>query len=269
MGLLVCAARGRYNPLPGGVSERDCQRCDASQDSVDGSAECTVCAKGYYKPHAFSPSSECGSCSAIRGVTCGFNTTVETLILDVRYWRHSPATIQMSPCKTSGGWSPCRGGSDLSTDGDGYCVIGYHGPRCELCSENASSMYFDKLDARCHSCGDVNAKVLIVLGILVSLLLVAAVGRAVLHRSPNLRACRLLLKKIRSARKLWRRAGMRYKVKLLVGLAQCVAAVPTVFDVSIPEGLEAYTDWINVLELSAHIGIDLVVPTPCLGSYHR
>ena len=46
------------------------------------------------------------------------------------------------------------------------------------------------------------------------------------------RVFRALLKKGRTFRKLWWRAGMRYKVKVMVGLYQVIAAIPNVYGVT-------------------------------------
>jgi undecaprenyl pyrophosphate phosphatase UppP len=62
---------------------------------------------------------------------------------------------------------------------------------------------------------------------------------------------------------------MRCKVKAVVGLAQCVAAIPGVFDLTTPPGLEAYTFWIDLLELPADFGADLLIAGACFGSYFR
>lgn len=62
---------------------------------------------------------------------------------------------------------------------------------------------------------------------------------------------------------------MRLKVKAAVGMFQCVAAVPSVFDVTVPVGLEEYTAWINLLELPADFGLELIIPGSCFGSYRR
>ena len=62
---------------------------------------------------------------------------------------------------------------------------------------------------------------------------------------------------------------MRYKLKAFVGLYQCVAAVPSVFDLNTPPGLEDYTRWINLVELPSDFGFDMIVPGSCFGSYNR
>eukprot|EP00966_Prymnesium_polylepis_P002190 50331-Prymnesium_polylepis.1 len=60
---------------------------------------------------------------------------------------------------------------------------------------------------------------------------------------------------------------MRYKVKALVGFYQCIAAVPSVYSVQPPLGLEHLTRWINLLELPSEFERIFLVPTACLGDY--
>eukprot|EP00966_Prymnesium_polylepis_P295351 6820273-Prymnesium_polylepis.1 len=61
---------------------------------------------------------------------------------------------------------------------------------------------------------------------------------------------------------------MRFKVKALVGFYQCIAAVPSVFDVMPPEGLEEYTRWMSLLEVPASLE-DIIMPSACFGDYHE
>jgi|EP00966_Prymnesium_polylepis_P252433 hypothetical protein len=58
---------------------------------------------------------------------------------------------------------------------------------------------------------------------------------------------------------------MQFKVKALVGAYQCIAAVPVVFNVSVPPGLEQYTRWVNILEFAFNYE-DMLVPSACWGS---
>jgi hypothetical protein len=52
----------------------------------------------------------------------------------------------------------------------------------------------------------------------------------------------------------------------VVGFYQCIAAVPSVYDVVPPVGLEHYTRWVNLLQRPADLET-IFVPTACLGSY--
>jgi len=60
---------------------------------------------------------------------------------------------------------------------------------------------------------------------------------------------------------------MRFNLKALVGIYQCVGAVPVVFNVAIPQGLEGYAQWIEVLEVG--FGLDAIIEGTCVGSYSR
>ena len=184
---------------------------------MTGSPECDKCAVGYYRPSADSSASECSSCGVIWGVSCGFDATIATANLTVGAWRHSNLTLETWPCKSMGGWTPCRGGTSAGHEGNGYCADGHIGPRCELCDGEKYARYFDKLDARCHDCGDVTTKAAIVYcAIFVALVAAISGGAATTRRARCAKARAAVLKEIRSAQKLWLKAGMRYKVKMVV-----------------------------------------------------
>ena len=232
--------------------------------------ECDMCADDYHRLHRGDPAEDCTPCSVIDGVRCRADATTATLNLTYGYWRHSNATNETWRCKWSGSWSPCRGGIDPRDEGDGYCEEGYRGPRCEICSGPEYSRYFEKLAARCHDCGDVTMQSIIVFASLLVLFLAAVTsGATVIRRSgcPKTRA--KLLRCINSGRKIWLKAGMRYKIKALVGLVQCISAIPSVFDVTTPSGLEEYAKLLDLIEFPADFGINVVIPASCFGSYRR
>ena len=187
-------------------------------------------------------------------------------MLNKRYWRHSTATLKVYRCKVSEDWSPCSGGGDAGVDGDGYCAPGSRGPRCELCNSTADyDRYFEKLEARCHDCGDIGAQTAIAFCTLI-VVLFAAVGLAAATRQSK--GCLAPLKAMRWVHRIWSDAGLRFKVKALISLYQCVAAVPGVFDVVVPPGLEDYARWMYLLELPADLS-NILIPSACFGSYDR
>jgi hypothetical protein len=261
----VCPV-GKFQPEEGGAA---CVECKDSRNSSSGSAQCSVCAEGYYRPFANSSAAECTSCAALRGVSCASNATIETLRLAAGYWRHSTATRHTYLCKADGSWSPCVGGADAAADGDGYCADGYRGARCELCDGPAYSRFFEKLDARCHDCGDMPARSAVAVCVVLLLILLAAMSfsPAIIRRLKPLEACSRLLRWAGYLQIVWKDAGMRYKVKALVGFYQCVAAVPSVYSVQPPIGLEHLTEWIYLLELPSEFERVFVVPNACLGDY--
>jgi len=59
---------------------------------------------------------------------------------------------------------------------------------------------------------------------------------------------------------------MRYKAKVLVGLYQCLSAVPSAFNVLPPQGLEEYSRWIDLIEVPSELE-NIFVPAACLGNY--
>eukprot|EP00966_Prymnesium_polylepis_P116513 2692841-Prymnesium_polylepis.1 len=258
---------GTYNRVLGGETVDACVTCQLGQSSQSGSAQCTLCAKGYFRQHAHLPASECSSCDAIRGVQCDGNATITTFNMTAGYWRHSTATAETHFCKSDGSWSPCQGGADAGAEGNGYCAEGYRGPRCELCDGPAYTRHFDKLKARCRGCGDMTARAAPTFVITMLLFLAAYFGiRTATHYSKGSNACPKLLRAVLGAQAIWRDAGMRYKGKLLVGLYQCLSAVPSAFNVMPPLGLEEYTRWIDLIEMPSELE-NIFVPTACIGDY--
>jgi hypothetical protein len=225
-----------------------------------------------------------------------------TLNVTRGFWRHSTSTVQTWYCKSLNGWSPCRGGADAEGHGALGMGSGYYeaaedggdmGVRCEACvSENH---HFDKLDASnfaaipipvlllsghlicvpfplrtgCRDCGDITTQaVAIGCGLLVSCLTLAGCGAAMRKRQNKSRASRAILKRATGIYTLWIEAGMQFKMKALVGVVQCVAAVPSVFNLITPPGLEEYTSWIYLLEAPIDL-TNLIIPAQCFGSYRR
>jgi hypothetical protein len=58
------------------------------------------------------------------------------------------------------------------------------------------------------------------------------------------------------------------QVKALLGLYQCVAAVPSVYNVSTPPDLPEYHDMF-VIVLKFGFNLDILLPPACFGSYYR
>jgi hypothetical protein len=107
------------------------------------------------------------------------------------------------------------------------------------------------------------------MSVLLTLFIMIITGGRALDRSKSRsRAVKLLRKTLRRAQMIWKKAALHFKLKALVGLGQCVAAAPGVFNVDPPYGLEELTEWINLIELPADL-TDLVVPATCFGSYGR
>eukprot|EP00966_Prymnesium_polylepis_P094668 2191252-Prymnesium_polylepis.1 len=228
-----------------------------------------MCAAGFYRITALIDASQfiCSSC--VEHADCPYNATLETLQLHVQHWRHSNASSEIWRCESRGSWSPCRGGIEAGDNGGGYCRDGYHGPRCELCvGVSPYSHYLDKIDAICKDCGDVAAQATAVYTVLLALLVISIAGGAALTWKPG-KYRRFALKLARRFWTLWQRAGLRYKVKVFVGLFQCIGAIPNVFDLVTPSGLEDYIKWMNVLEFTAQLGVETFIPLTCFGSFRE
>ena len=256
----TCKA-GKHQQLFGAV---DCQLCQFGASSTDRALECAVCAQGFVRPLASSPSGECRQCLNSDGVTCPWNTTRATLVLDHGYWRASDRTMETWECERDGEWSPCTGGG-FAGGGDGggsYCSDGHHGPRCELCVQ--PNHYFK--NARCEGCGDLSDYVWLFVGVLAAILAVVGSVRWLLMKRelPKNKVLRRLIKRLTGMLSVWRSAGMRPKLKIFFGVFQCVAVVPSAFNVSSPDDLEFLTEW---LEAPLKLGADLLIPGRCFGGY--
>eukprot|EP00966_Prymnesium_polylepis_P327660 7383515-Prymnesium_polylepis.4 len=79
-------------------------------------------------------------------------------------------------------------------------------------------------------------------------------------------ACDALRRWVRFGQASWSQAGMRFKVKALVGFYQCIAAVPGVLNVVLPLGMEEYNRLMSLLELPSDLE-KIVAPPACLGSH--
>ena len=110
------------------------------------------------------------------------------------------------------------------------------------------SHYFDQLDARCHDCQDATARAVTTLCIVTLLLLAGYVFSTAINR--GWLSCNALRMRAEVFQDIWRRAGMRHKVKALVGFYQCASAVPSVFNVLPPPGLDEYTRCMSDITLS-------------------
>ena len=276
--------RGHHQPVPGSTSCTPCFRgtvfdssagscvaCPAYTSSSTGGVQCDVCEAGRYRLDAAiaASSSTCMACPT--GMNCGWNATRRTWNLTDGWWRHSSGTSEVWPCKSSGSWSPCGGGSDAGFEGGDYCNDGYRGPRCEVCSSTDDSLaYFNEQDAQCHDCGDVTATSAVVFCILLLIVLLPIIMSGavyLLRKDAKAKACTVLSRKIRVVQRLWRKSGMRFKVKAMVGLYQCIAAAPTVFNIATPRGMEEYARWLDLLKFE--FSLNLIIPASCFGSYQR
>ena len=259
----------------------ECLPCADGTSSAVGSHSCPVCAEGYYRSTAKGSEAvaaaeawaTCTTCAVLLGAVCAWNSTGASLSLAPGYWRASISTLSLVRCLEAQGHSPCVGGhaADLGRrrlvdgGGGGYCAPGHTGPMCEVCV--APRQFFSREAARCTECFSSFPPATIVFLVLMGAALVATAiaavllqrGRTLPRREEAFR--RALLSRARRLAALWRAAGMRPKLKLLVGAAQCLAIVPSGFRVSAPEHL-AYLK--RVLELPTKVSTQHPPSTPNL-----
>ncbi|KAL1507405.1 hypothetical protein AB1Y20_008247 [Prymnesium parvum] len=256
-----CGCRAGYVP----DEENACTACPVPTSSSPGSARCDICEQGAYRVSSVEPASVQTCLDCPDEATCAVNTTLRTLSLNPFYWRLSVEARRPVRCKSYGDWSPCRGGDDPGRDGDGYCAPGYVGPRCEGCEGPAYSRYFDKWTARCEPCGDLGAYSSI--AAVVCVLVLGTVAFAVQQNGSVPSYARKLRARMQLSRlhALWNKGGMRYKVKAFVGLYQCVASIPSVFNISPPTD-DYLLHILNIIEFPVDIE-GIVVPSSCLGDY--
>ena len=128
-----------------------------------------------------------------------------------------------------------------------------------------NSAYFDKLEARCHDCRKSTVLTSTIFG---SIAVIFALAGTSLSISTRTRKGEKWLKRVRRFRKLWRRAGMPTKLKMLVGVFQCIAAIPSVYNLNTPPGLGNFNRLLLFLEFPADM-TNFIVPPACLGKYRR
>eukprot|EP00966_Prymnesium_polylepis_P115635 2673128-Prymnesium_polylepis.3 len=113
-----------------------CATCLPRTTSHPGSSACAVCIESYYKVVAANATSlgsdDCKTCPSDT-TYCAEDTTLATVKLLPRRWRLSGASSEFVKCRTTGSnageWSPCKGGSEVGSQGAGYCENGHAGPR--------------------------------------------------------------------------------------------------------------------------------------------
>ncbi|KAL1512389.1 hypothetical protein AB1Y20_005647 [Prymnesium parvum] len=265
----ICVCDQGFEAEDDGVS---CRPCEPGRSSSPGlgntssSSGCTFCAENYYG--SVESPLRCTSCNTLEGVRCPANTTASTLALHRGFWRHSVTTLETWPCKSQGSWSPCRGGVDAGDEGTGYCEAEYYGPRCELCRRE--DYYFDAGAISCRPCTDVRLQAAIAFGTIAACVVVVFGTLAELSRSAwdEDRLVRRLRQSAGQFKSLWLRAGMQCKLKTIIGFAQCISAVPSVFNVRLPDALREFEELHEWLQLPYKIGLTFAIDSTCLGQYN-
>jgi hypothetical protein len=141
-----------------------------------------------------------------------------------------------------------------------------------VCSR--ANTYFDEFDLHCHDCQEATTQAAIVSCCAAFVLILLGAWLALVsynkrEKPSTFGPLRKLLRVVEKLSLIWRLGGGRFKVKVLVGLSQCLAAIPTVYNVKPPNSLDEYTRWIRLMELPNQLGVNLFIPQRCLGSYRR
>ena len=126
------------------------------------SLHAAVCREGYYRrPGPVTSTATCSICPP--EAICEWNTTVESLQVRPGHWRLSALTSSIYRCGSddlstrAGLQTTCSGGQEVGQAGDGYCLNGTSGFRCQVCSSD--DYHFDDELGLCQSCGDVSRKI--------------------------------------------------------------------------------------------------------------
>lgn len=143
------------------VDAQACEQCPTGTSSVPGAERCDVCALGYFLRDLRLAPSEASCVSCVSGVSCDWNSTLQTIKMRPGYWRLSELTLDIWACPQNG--SACLGGSTT-----GRCVEGQVGPLCRVCS--MSNEYYDTETGWCQACPDVGSRMGLSTGVLIGAL---------------------------------------------------------------------------------------------------
>ena len=133
---------------------------------------CDQCAIHFYLMDVnVEPSTDaCIECPT--GAECPAGRTVETIIMQPRYWRLSNRTASTYECTSSA----CLGGNWNRTS-DAFCALGYEGPLCEWCSD--PDRYYDDATATCKACGATVSYAFRQIAILLAIAIAPGIGAEV------------------------------------------------------------------------------------------
>lgn len=144
---------GKYSPT---VSSTFCTSCEEGRySSLNATIGCTNC------PLNSEPNRNFDRCNCIEGTymvseeplvckscpdkfTCPRGSTIETIILDVGYWRSVNNTLLVEKCRKT---YNCIGGRLLNGSSNSLCNKGHMGPICDVCLDG-----WAKNEGKCFEC---------------------------------------------------------------------------------------------------------------------
>jgi hypothetical protein len=211
--------------------QAQCKLCATRTTSVAPYRDCTECAAGSVRDSvAIPPSQEtCRPCHPLAECTIN-STTLPTMSLKYGAWRLSPFSHMLEECEQTGaGVSPCVGGDDSGTDGDGYCRSGHSGFRCQVC---ADGFFFSVAQAGCITCSPIGRTFLMYLALLGSPVLAFILFRIARRQTEWTR----LHNGLRKLTLLATGSGLFAKIRILIGFAQ-IAGAATMYSIIVPRAL--------------------------------
>ena len=151
--------KGKYSDIPGSF---ECKNCPEGQYKNNNlTLTCNIC------PDNSEPNYDSSGCDCIDGTytesknplvckkcpdnfICKKGSTIETIILDKRYWRDNKKTLTIEKCRKS---YSCLGGI-IKNSSDDLCNEGHSGPLCDVCLEG-----WAKNEGKCFKClTDISVK---------------------------------------------------------------------------------------------------------------
>jgi len=241
-----------------------CERCPAGQYSLrsrphaEGSGGCTMCAEHFYRPAAHLSAAACTSCAALAGVYCPLNATVQTIVVNLGWWRLSPHTTKTYRCDSKENTSSCVGG----IFGDESCAPHHAGPRCKLCLRE--NQYFDSDSATCQECPDTHGTAASAIVCVVALVFAAGLFYYLLsvraYKQDQFSLC--VRRSIRQLKAYNEKVGVVMKLKIAMAFAQVVAALDSTYSIGMPR---SWFEWTAYWRVIGEVDwIAWVVPPDCV-----
>ena len=244
------AARRAFEPC---IS---CSTVSTSSWAFPGDTTCGRCRENLFYSDA---TGRCEPCPL--GGVCAAGSRIETIILEVGYWRLSNRTIDVRQClfHYDQAMTPCRGGLV-----EEVCEGNLHGPLCDSCDRPTSTSdgsYFDSSIARCIVCPEPGARSGLISGIVLGTVAVVLVLALLTYRPPS--ALQGVSDRLKWISRFIAPLGLLPKAKQLVSFFQVLFSLGDVYRTSLPPEFDEYLAWIRWITFD----IFDIYPPECVGSY--
>lgn len=239
------------------MSDSDsCEPCSAFTSSAAGASACGACAVGYFRRVGRAASTaNCEVCPV--GAVCPWNTTVETLQVQLGYWRLSPFAPILEKCETIDNVTACRGGLAA---GDLSCAPGHTAPRCVHCANDRQ--YFQ--EGLCRDCPKGGGSIGAAIGIFIFILLVLSLLCALhMQTAPRWDTYAIPLRLVvHNVREFSQSIGLIAKLKVALAFTQVVAQLDSTYNIGMPSH---WFEWTEALRFFGEVDwIGWVVPSHCV-----